>query len=238
MKFSKTLYSIQTIKGFICSHLSNILFIISNFVVESLIKRSLQCFLLGILVANLRVLDQQPIRVLDQQTLVFKGSLKDLKHRCPFDLQITVASKMKEPSEVTIKITVKTYLDFFHLWLSFLSPLNLSLVRLWKIIQACLNLICFMAHNTGTTCTVVVETSSTSPHNFFSLTPYIFSHFSSHPFVAVKSINFFFLVVFAISISSPWKRDPSGYMFVLVHFPYHLYKISLVTWYFPWRRFF
>ena len=102
-----------------------------------------------------------------------------------------------------------------------------------------------MAHNPGTTLVIVqfkLALLLCKPHRllhtiFFSLRLYICFHFSSHPFKIVKSVNSPFASYFAISIASSWRRRSSECTFVLVHLPYHLHKISLITWYFPCRHF-
>ena len=52
-----------------------------------------------------------------------------------------------------------------------------------------------------------------------------------------NQLNLLFYSFYAIFIASSSKRGASGYTFELVCFSYHLYKISLITRYFPWRRF-
>ena len=79
----------------------------------------------------------------------FNGFLRDTKQGGLFDLEIAVGSKTKDPSEVTISITVMRCLDFLSPLV--LSPLKISLVKLWIIIQAFINLIHVVVLNPGTT---------------------------------------------------------------------------------------
>ena len=138
----------------------------------------------------------------------FNGSLQDLKQRGPFDLQIKLGTKKKEPSEATLNITVIRYLDFLPPLVFFPFSIKPFTGKVLKNIQACLNLICFVVQNPSITLVIVQSKlllllwkPHRLIHKIFSLTLYICFHFSNHLFEAEKLVNSSFTSRFTISIA-------------------------------------
>ena len=149
-----------------------------------------------------------------------------------FDLQMT---EKKEPSEATINIKVIHCFNFLPTLLFFIFSARPFSGKALKNSQSSskFDIFCGSWHNSGNhsiqTCIVVVETSSVSPDNLFSLTPYVFFQLSNHPYEAAKPAKSTLSSLLLISIASSWRRDPSGCTFALVHFQCQLYKISMIT---------
>ena len=78
-------------------------------------------------------------------------SSRNLKQHGSFDLQMTVGSKTKEPSEATINITVIRCFDFLPPLLFFVFAARPFSGKALKKVQAHQDLMCFVAHNPDTT---------------------------------------------------------------------------------------
>ena len=155
-----------------------------------------------------------------QKTCFKVELLKTFKKRRP---------ALKIPSTVIYKTIIRC--------LNFLQPL----VRLWRIIQACLSFICLVAHNPGTTMVIVQSKLVLLLCKLYWLLYAIF-FFSQRisvftfPFKAAKSVNYHFVSRFAISIASSGRRGPVRIHVYTCAFSVQLHKVSLITWYFPWWR--
>ena len=115
-----------------------------------------------------------------------------------FDLQMT---EKKEPSEATINIKVIHCFNFLPTLLFFIFSARPFSGKALKNSQSSSKFDISGNHSIQT-CIVVVETSSVSPDNLFSLTPYVFFQLSNHPYEAAKPAKSTLSSLLLISIAS------------------------------------